>query len=260
MKEILEQIAEKKMLEWWNHNKGSKGVVLQKIQTLTMKIKERRNAILSSFGQAKTIKEVVVSSDESIAAKELSTSEQENNGDCQVVDQNNMSNSDGAKNSAAHAPVQLKVKVTLLQVDAELVTLLNARNSGLSLSNEQVNRLKVLRKTKEDLTKKLKRLQTLQSSSIKHREKVKTTVNRLRQSDPEAAKDLQSVMPQTIGKPRLERDQPDLMDTIIRIVTHHSSADERRRTETLRSMKTLNQLHKIICGKIIPTHILLLQL
>lgn len=236
------------MIEWWNKNKTSRKVVLHQIQTLTMKIKGRGNAILSSFGKAgATTAKEFVSCDEPVTENLLVAENvmEVSNDDCQIVTQNVSSSTFEAPStsgSRVHTPVQLKVKESLLQIDSELVTLMNARDSGLSLSLVQANRLKSLKNTKEESTKKLKRLQCLQLSSQKHREKVKQTVNRLRESNPEAANDLQAVMPQTVGRPRLERDQPDLMDTIIRIVTHHSSADERRRTETLRSIRTLNGL------------------
>lgn len=46
------------------------------------------------------------------------------------------------------------------------------------------------------------------------------------------------------GRSSLEEDQPDLMQTIMEIVIFGSSVDERRRTETIRSCKNLDQLHE----------------
>ena len=46
------------------------------------------------------------------------------------------------------------------------------------------------------------------------------------------------------GRPRLEIDQPENLSTTIKIVQNSSAADERRRTECLRSVSTLNDLQK----------------
>ena len=49
---------------------------------------------------------------------------------------------------------------------------------------------------------------------------------------------------QVTGRPRKEVDQPDLLSTIVNIVQATSATDDRRRTETLRSLTTLDNLHK----------------
>lgn len=48
----------------------------------------------------------------------------------------------------------------------------------------------------------------------------------------------------TLGRPRLDGLQPELMDAILMIVNRSSSADDRRRTENLRSVTTLTDLQK----------------
>ena len=49
---------------------------------------------------------------------------------------------------------------------------------------------------------------------------------------------------QVVGKPRKEIDQPDLLSAIVNIVQASSAADDCRRTETLRSVTTLDDLHQ----------------
>ena len=44
------------------------------------------------------------------------------------------------------------------------------------------------------------------------------------------------------GRPRIEEDQPQLLSTIVDIVQASSSADERRRSERIKSVKTLDDL------------------
>lgn len=47
-----------------------------------------------------------------------------------------------------------------------------------------------------------------------------------------------------IGRPHIEEDQPELLQRIIDIVTLGGAAHDRRRTEEIRSCKTLDELHK----------------
>ena len=46
----------------------------------------------------------------------------------------------------------------------------------------------------------------------------------------------------TPGRPRIETDQPKLLSTILDIVQASSSADDRRRSEMIRSVRTLSDL------------------
>ena len=48
----------------------------------------------------------------------------------------------------------------------------------------------------------------------------------------------------SVGRPKLEEDQPELLNTIMDIVQMNSSADARRRSEILRSCTTLDDLWK----------------
>lgn len=50
------------------------------------------------------------------------------------------------------------------------------------------------------------------------------------------------------GRPRLEDEQPELLETIARIAMFGASAADRRRHESLRSCKTLKDLHKELEG------------
>ena len=45
------------------------------------------------------------------------------------------------------------------------------------------------------------------------------------------------------GQPKIEEDQPDLLQTIINVAIHGSGADDCRRTEMIRTVKTLDDLH-----------------
>lgn len=44
------------------------------------------------------------------------------------------------------------------------------------------------------------------------------------------------------GRPRLEEDQPELLKAIVEIAMYGSGADERRRSDTIRTVQTLDDL------------------
>lgn len=47
----------------------------------------------------------------------------------------------------------------------------------------------------------------------------------------------------TVGRPRLEENQPELLKTILEIATFAGAADPKRRTEIIHCVRTLNDLH-----------------
>ena len=59
---------------------------------------------------------------------------------------------------------------------------------------------------------------------------------------PTVANDLNTFNRGETGKPRVEADHPELLSTIIKIVENKSTTDDRRRTENLRTVKTLDDL------------------
>ncbi|CAG7693073.1 unnamed protein product, partial [Allacma fusca] len=60
--------------------------------------------------------------------------------------------------------------------------------------------------------------------------------------NPEIAEKLRSCNKEKQGRPRLEETQPGLLEAIIQIVSTDASADEKRRTETLRTCQNLSSL------------------
>ena len=55
------------------------------------------------------------------------------------------------------------------------------------------------------------------------------------EDNPDLKEKLSVTHRSTAGRPRLEEDQPTLLSTIIDIAMQGASADERRRTEVMRS-------------------------
>ena len=50
-------------------------------------------------------------------------------------------------------------------------------------------------------------------------------------------------MRENVGGPRLETDQPGLLEAIIDLVQNSTAADDKRRSEILRTTRTLVELH-----------------
>lgn len=71
---------------------------------------------------------------------------------------------------------------------------------------------------------------------------MKRGIDEVCQKDNEAAAVLKSFNRGKTGKPRMEVDQPELLSLIVKIVEATSATDDRRRTEVLRTVRTLDDL------------------
>ena len=67
---------------------------------------------------------------------------------------------------------------------------------------------------------------------------------------PEIAKKLKTCQREKIGRPKLEEDQPGLLATIKQLAIFGGSADDRRRTEAIRSCRTLDAYTQNLKGRI----------
>nr|XP_047135389.1 uncharacterized protein LOC124812593 [Hydra vulgaris] len=123
-------------------------------------------------------------------------------------------------------------------LESQRASLIVVRDSGLStVTKEQINTVKeTIRKEKT----KLDRLIRESARQRKRRQKLKESIETVCQNIPEASSALKQFSRNHTGRPRLEVDQPELLSTIIKIVQNLSAADERRRTECLRSVSTLD--------------------
>ena len=84
------------------------------------------------------------------------------------------------------------------------------------------------------------------SASQKLREKRKFEMSELNEKNPDLAKKLK--LRDTPGRPRLKTDQADLLQTIKTLAIFGGAADDRRRSETIRSCCTLDDLHTELNG------------
>lgn len=136
-------------------------------------------------------------------------------------------------------PEQERAEESINIINKRIADLVSARSAGL-LTSEHRQELKRLKVELDGKRVKLKRLKTLRKAQLKHRNKQRKILKDLRQADPEKLEGL-SVQAEP-GRPRLEESQPGLLDAIVDIVKTFASADQKRRCESMRYVKTLDQL------------------
>ena len=76
------------------------------------------------------------------------------------------------------------------------------------------------------------------------RQNLKDGIENICSSNKEAANVLKSLNRKQQGRPHIEAEQPELLSTLVKLVQNSTAADERRGTECLRSVATLDDLHK----------------
>ena len=75
------------------------------------------------------------------------------------------------------------------------------------------------------------------------RQEYRQNIDDVCSENPAAANALRRFNRDVLGRPRLEVDQPEIISAILNIVQASSAAVDRRRTECLRTVKTLDDLH-----------------
>jgi hypothetical protein len=147
----------------------------------------------------------------------------------------------------AATPAQDKLQKEIVALETDLQALLCRKKLGEWSEEEKSHKLKLDKKLKEK-TAELRRKGKEQERQKKHRMERKRKFEELYMKDPNLRAQLK--IQQTRGRPTLDHSQPELLSTIIDIATHGSAADDRRRTENLRSVKTLDELTEALttCG------------
>ena len=138
-------------------------------------------------------------------------------------------------------PTQDKIIAQINTLNSQISNIKSLQNSGLH--NVSHSEVKALYDKKEQLEKELKRLQQKAKWQTDYRIKMKQTIEELSKTNENVAKALKPMNRGIPGRPRIETEQPQLLSSIIDIVQASSSADDRRRTEMIRSVKTLDDLH-----------------
>lgn len=113
------------------------------------------------------------------------------------------------------------------------------QNTGLA--TEVTNKsMIILEKQLIENRKKLNALVFAQERQQKHRKKRKDQLEEVLDKFPETSSILN--VQNKVGRRRLEDEQPNLLETIIEIINFGAGADERRRTEVIRSCTSLDDL------------------
>lgn len=138
------------------------------------------------------------------------------------------------------APKQKKIQAEIVQLTSDIHPLLS-RKTNDTLNDEQKKLLQDYTKRKKESEKELKNLKYQQQWQRERRAGRKRGIKELVDGDPVKGKALK--MRSERGHPKLIDDYPDLIKTICEVIQHDSMADERRRSESVRTIRTLDELH-----------------
>ena len=143
-------------------------------------------------------------------------------------------------------PAQLKIEEEMTKTKLSIENLKSAK--ALAISEERsadINKqLKVLESLLTEQEKKLSKAQQNEKAQKKMREKKRRNLEEVQLQYPEIAAQLKTKP--TVGRPRVEADQPDLLRDVLEIATIGAAASEKRREEVFRTVKTLDDLKAAI--------------
>lgn len=136
-------------------------------------------------------------------------------------------------------PAQNDVQKKIDLINSDLNNAILKRDSGLcgNKINQEINKLK---KQLDESTKMLNQKKNNAKYQQSYRLKRKALVNDCIAQNPSLKRKLR--VHDTSGRPPLEDDQPELLKVLTEIATIGGGADDRRRTEMIRSCKTLDDL------------------
>lgn len=145
------------------------------------------------------------------------------------------------KRKSYKTPAQDLVQENISNLEKELQIELLKQNAGLGDSETKKN-IKELQKKLDHEKSHLKTLQQSAKRQKTHRDEKNSTLKEYCIQNPESNKKLKVY--EKRGRPSLEVQQPELLKTIVKLVTFGASAHDKRRNESLNSCKTLSDLHK----------------
>ena len=139
------------------------------------------------------------------------------------------------------APAQAKLEKEINALNALLISKRQEREAEWSdVPRAEIEKIQEKIKDKKKLLKRRKSDANAQKSK---RAKLKETIQVISEKDEESGNLLKTFNRKVKGRPRLEVDQPGILGTIIDIVDLNSAADDRRRSEMLRTCVTLDDLN-----------------
>ena len=143
-------------------------------------------------------------------------------------------------------PVQDRLRKEIDDKEKLLANLYEARNldvcggSVVTLSR----RIKTVTEERDKIKKELKIRKQKTAASHRFRTKKKEFEEKVKRDYPDLAANLK--LRETVGRPRLEVDQPGILEDLLRIATIGSACADKRRDDLFRSVKTTDDLHKAI--------------
>jgi hypothetical protein len=129
----------------------------------------------------------------------------------------------------------------LAEVDKIISSLTTLDQNGSRRVDQEETKKKLIQERFE-LQKIMKKLQAERLRAKKRRYNLRTTLELMQ--NPEVAGKLKKFCRDKPSKPRIEKDQPQLLKKIVDTVTNGAAADEKRRSEVLKSCLTLDYLVK----------------
>ena len=236
------QVQFDKATEIWNEVKSCPDKIEQKLLEFKLKtdnIKAKKLNFWVKFQTgASSSKEPTVSTAQDIEIPKKDVTKESNT--IEADNKNLELKSDVLKRST---PAQDKLKKEIDVINGQIADLKKLQNTGWSeVTNEQFKKLYDQREAKE---KKLRKMQKDILWQKTNRENTKLKIQKVCDTNPEAAEILKSCNRSVQGRPRIEVDQPQLLSTILDIVEASSAADSRRRSEMMRSVQTLDELKNV---------------
>lgn len=145
---------------------------------------------------------------------------------------------------ATPAQDKLKNQISLLQMELDLqkIPTTNSRRDFLGATENETRDMTKLRREIDKCTKELRKKEQHMRHSQSHRLSIKSKIKLACNQSPIVADLLKARS--APGRPRLEQQQPQLLKTIVDLAMIGASAEERRRSEIVRSCRTLTDLHE----------------
>ncbi|KAL4721037.1 hypothetical protein ACJJTC_012456 [Scirpophaga incertulas] len=140
---------------------------------------------------------------------------------------------------ATPAQDKLKNQISLLQMEFDLAV---GRRDFLGATENKTRDVTKLRREIDKCTKELRKKEQHMHHSQSHRLSIKSKIKLACNQSPIVADLLKARS--APGRPRLEEQQPQLLKTIVDLAMFGASAEERRRSEIVRSCRTLTDLHE----------------
>ena len=145
----------------------------------------------------------------------------------------------------AVTPQQTSVQRDISDAQEQLLALVHLRDAGL-ITKELEKKMKSVELNLKQKKMKLKRLQQEATRQHERRLKIKRTLEDIVEEQPNLRPKLRQFTRDTRGRPAITDDSPDLLEAIIDIASIGAAASDRRRSQEMRSCKTLDDLHKTL--------------